>query len=145
MLEKIDTDIKTALLGGDKKTADALRFLKNSLNNARIALGRELNEEEAIRVIRKEIKMRIEARDLYAANERSELAAKEEFERGLYASYVPDALGQEKLLEIIESTYRGLGGEPNFASLMPAVMKAVAGQADGKTVAEAVKKYIQGE
>jgi hypothetical protein len=143
MQGKIDGDINEALKKGDRPKAEALRLLKSALINARIATGRELTDEEAIRVIRKEIKSRIEARDLYATNDRAELAKKEEFERTTYAVYIPKELDQNELKSIITKVSQDLKDELSFSKLMPAVMEAVAGKADGRVVSELVKKYLE--
>jgi uncharacterized protein len=145
MYAKIEADIKRALLNGDKATAEALRFLKSVLMNARISVGHELSEEETVKAIRKEMKLRIEARDMYAANQRSELAAKEEFERNLFAHYLPEEMNEQQLISIIETIAHKIPQPVKFGELMSAVMKEVAGKVDGKTVAELINKYIGGE
>jgi hypothetical protein len=143
MIDKIDLDIKQALKNGDQATATALRFLKSVIINARIAAGHELVDDEIVRVIRKEIKSRIEARDIYSRNGRQELAAKEETERQLYSSYVPADLKPAELDRLVTAAAKKLNQDLTFSHLMPATMKLVAGQADGQTVAQAVNRYIE--
>jgi uncharacterized protein len=145
MHKRIREDLNNALKRGDKQTAEALRFLLSVVNNARISLGHELEDEEVIKVIRKEIKQRIESRDIYTANNRDDLAAKEESERSPYLLYVPEELTKEELDKIIVDIAIGFVGAPTFAQLMPLVIKQVSGRADGKTVAEQVKQYLNGE
>jgi uncharacterized protein YqeY len=145
MQQKIDADIKTALIGGDKQTAEALRFLKSILINAKISVQHDLDDLEVARVIRKEIKSRQEAKELYIANQRPELADKEEFEAKLYSKYVPQEMSQEQVIEIIKSTAGAQDGLGDFAKLMPEIMKAVAGRADGKLVADTLKEYLNGK
>lgn len=143
MLEKINADIITELKAGEKPTAEALRLLKSALTNARIAAGHDLSDEECIKVIRKEMKSRVEARDLFRENNRAEQADKEEFERSVYAAYVPEQMNAESIDKII-SEQAADNNEITFAELMPKVMKATSGKADGKLVAERVKSYLQG-
>ncbi|HUD03672.1 MAG TPA: GatB/YqeY domain-containing protein [Patescibacteria group bacterium] len=146
MLNQIDLDINGALKRGDHITTDALRFLKSSIINAQIAARHDLSDEEILRVIRKEIKSRIEARDIYAEHGRRELAAKEESERSIYAVYVPDELDPQKLNALVIKAAKDIEGDVTFNKLMPITIQLVAGQSDGKTVVEAVKKYLeQGE
>lgn len=142
MLERISQDINAALKRGDKATAEALRLVKSALMYAKISLGHDLSEDEAIKVLRKEMKSRVEARDLYAANDRPEQAAKEEFERSVYAQYVPEQLGEKDIDAYITTAVADLGNNVAFSQLMPAVMKLAAGKADGKVVAERVKLYL---
>ena len=141
MLDKVSQDINAALKTGDKPRAEALRLLKGAMVNTRIALGHELSDEEAEKVIRKEMKSRVEARDIFAANNRPEQAAKEEFERSVYAGYVPEQLGEADIDALIEQAAET--SELQFSQLMPATMKLAAGKADGKLVAERVKAFIE--
>jgi uncharacterized protein len=142
MVDKIQADVIAALKSGDKATADALRLLMSAFTNARIALGHDLTDEEATKVIKKEIKSRIEARDLFAANDRQEQADKEEFERQTYAKYVPAEL-DESAIDALVATAAETVEELSFAKLMPATMQAAKGQADGKLVAERVKAFLE--
>jgi uncharacterized protein YqeY len=102
-----------------------------------------LNDDEVTKVLRKEIKSRIEARDLFAANDRSEQAAKEEFERSVYATYVPEQLNETDVDSLIVKAASELGADIAFSQLMPATMKLAAGKADGKFVADRVKVYLE--
>lgn len=145
MLDKVNQDITTALKAGDKPTAEALKLVKSALMYARIAAGHDLNEEEATKIIRKEMKSRVEARDMYRNNDRPELADKEEFERATYAKYVPEELGESAIDAVISEQAKALGSDATFAQLMPKVMQALAGKADGKVVSERVKVFIGGK
>lgn len=142
MIDKIKADVIAALKSGDKATVDALRLLVSAFTNARIAAGHDLSDEEATKVIKKEMKSRVEARDLFAANDRQEQADKEEFERQTYAKYVPAELDAQAIDALVE-TAAGTVEELSFAKLMPATMQAAKGQADGKLVAERVKAFIE--
>lgn len=141
MLDTVFNDINSALKAGDKKTANALRMLYSALKNAKIDSRGDFSDADATAVIKKEIKKRIEARDLYSQNGRDEQAASEEFERALFSQYVPAELSADKIDEIIGFTADNLE-EIKFSTLMPAVMKEVAGQADGRLVSERVKHFI---
>jgi hypothetical protein len=144
MIDQVNREIIEALKRRDRKSANALKMLKNSLDNAIKAKGGALAENEAVNIVRKEIKMRAEARDLYAGNNRSELAEQEEFERSLFSHYLPKELALPQLEEIIAKVYENIDENPTFAKLMPEIMKEVAGRLDGKTVAEELKKYLKG-
>ena len=144
MQDKVSQDINVALKSGEKTTAEALRLLKSALLNARIALGHDLNDEEATVVVRKEIKARIEARDLFSENGREEQAKQEEFERELYSSYVPMQLSEDDIDAFIAASAEENSGV-NFGILMSQVMKKCAGNADGKLVTERVKYFLEGK
>ncbi len=143
IVEKVNQDLIAALKSGQKPKAEALRLLKSALTNQRINLGHELNDEEATKVIKKEIKSRIEARDLFRNNNRPEQADKEEFERSVYAEFVPAELTDEQISEIIDEVIASKGKESPFGVLMGESMKKVAGQADGARISKILKEKIQ--
>lgn len=141
MLDKVYSEVNKALKSGDKARAEALRMLYSSLKTAKIDNGGSLNEEDALRVVKKEIKKRVEARDMFAQNDRQELADKEEYERALFAEFAPKELNTEQIDKLITEAASETS-DVNFGALMSAVMKKAAGQADGKTVSARVKDYI---
>ena len=141
MIERVQNDLKSALKSGDKQATSALRMLLSSLKNAKIDHNNQLSEEQAISVVKKEIKKRVEARDLFANNGRPEQAAQEEFERQLLSQYAPAQLSESKVDEIIKDVVKNTT-EVNFGSIMSKVMQATAGNADGKMVANRVKYYL---
>ncbi len=142
MLNRVHSDSNAALKAGDKKTAEALRLLYSALKNAQIEDGGALADERAIQVIKKEMKKRVEARDLYAEHGRQEQAAQEEFERTLYSQYAPLELSVEQIDAIIR-TVSANAPEQTFAKIMPLVMREAKGNADGRLVSERVKIYIE--
>lgn len=142
MLDRVQGDSNAALKAGDRKTVAALRLLFSALKNVKIDNGGVLSDEQATACIKKEIKKRVEARDLYSQNDREELAAQEEFERSIYSQYVPEEMSQEVIDEIIEIAAKEID-EVKFATLMQAVMKQAKGQADGRLVSERVKLFIE--
>ena len=142
MLDRVHSDSNAALKAGDKKTAEALRLLYSALKNAQIEDGGALADERAIQVIKKEMKKRVEARDLYAEHGRQEQAAQEEFERTLYSQYAPTELSVDQIDAIIR-TVSARAPEQTFAKIMPLVMREAKGNADGRLVSERVKIYIE--
>lgn len=135
--DKVSQDIIAYLKAGAKDKAEALKLLKSAINNSRIAKGHDLTEDEVIKVVRKEIKSRVEARDLYLNNNRQELADKEEFERDLYSHYVPAELSDTELSQIIN---KHINETDNFGQLMSKVMSEVAARADGGRVSKMIKQ-----
>ena len=141
MIERVQNDLKSALKSGDKQATSTLRMLLSSLKNAKIANANSLTDEQAISVVKKEIKRRIEARDMYANNDRPEQAAQEEYERQLLSQYAPAQLTQKQVDDLIISVAKTTT-DTNSGSIMPKVMQAAKGNADGKMVADRLKNYL---
>ena len=141
-VDTVSKDLIAALKAGDKPKAEALRLLKSALTNARIAAGHELNEEEIIKVIRKEMKSRIEARDMFRQNDRRAQADQEELERQVYSAYVPAELSDEQLSELIKSVVNQAGDNLQFGQLMGQAIKLAGGKADGSRISAELKKQL---
>lgn len=141
MIERVQNDLKSALKSGDKQATSTLRLLLSSLKNAKIANANNLTEEQAVGVVKKEIKKRVEARDMYAKNGRPEQAAQEEYERQLLSRYAPKQLTQDQVDQLITNVAKTTS-DITFGSIMPKVMQAAKGNADGKMVADRLKNYL---
>jgi uncharacterized protein YqeY len=103
MLERLNQDIKAALLGGDNETVEALRFLKNSLDNSCKQKGSELTDQEIVAILRKELKKRDEAAELFTRGGNNASAEKEHREANLIKTYLPAEVSEEEITERIKS------------------------------------------
>ena len=126
-----------------------LRMLKAALTNAAIeksgAQG-QLNDADAIQVIRKQVKQRHDSIESFEKGGRAELAAKEKEELSILQSYLPQAMSADEISKLIRETIAEVGA--NSKAQMGAVMKAlqtkVAGRADGKTLSAEVQRQLSG-
>ncbi len=140
--ETIENDLKQAMLDKQADKVSVLRMLVAGIKNARIEKGEDLNEEDEIKVLKKEAKKRTEAIEIYKKAERNELAEKEEKELQVIKKYLPEEMGAEKIKEIVlEMKAAGELGD-DFGSAMKAVMGKLKGGADGKLVAGVVKQEL---
>lgn len=143
---------KDALKKGDVVRVSTLRLLSNALHNEEIAKQRELTEEEELGVVRRQLKQREEAVEAYKKGGRPESAEKEKREAEILKEFLPasPSLGgpaqmpEEEVEKIVEQVVAEIGtsGPSDFGRVMGAVMARVKGQADGKIVAEAVRKKL---
>jgi uncharacterized protein YqeY len=145
--QRVDDDLKAALLGGDRFAAQTLRGLKAAVLNEEVALGRRedgLNDEEVEKIIAKEVKKRNESIALYEQNNRPELADDEKKEAAILSVYLPQQLGEAELKEIIASKIAELGvsGPQAMGQVIGAVKSQVGNTADGATVARLVKESL---
>lgn len=120
MLERLNQDIKAALLRGDGEIVDALRFLKNSIEVATKQKGSDLSDQEIVAVLRREVKKRDEAAELFGKGGNSASASKERSEAKLIKGYLP----AEQSESDIEEKIKALISENNI-SLVPASMGQV--------------------
>ena len=145
--ETIDHDLVASLRAKDGERVATLRLLKNNLKNTAIAKRMtedKFSDEDVIAVIRQEVKKRKESIEAFTAGARPELAAKEKSELVILETYLPPNLDDATLTKIIQDVVAAeqLAPPYNFGKLMGAVVKQVAGRADGAAVKEAVQKFI---
>lgn len=148
MLEqRIEQDIKAALLAGDSVKATTLRGLKATLLNVKVAEGKRdsgLNDEEVIKILSKEAKKRQESADLYKQGGNNEKAEAELTEKALIETYLPEQLSEDDINKIIDEVLAGMR-EVGLKDMGPVIgqVKAKAGaQADGAVIARLVKEKL---
>jgi len=145
---RLDQELKTALLAGDKVLATTLRGLKSVILYAEVAKGvREqgLGDDEIIVLLSKEAKKRQESADLYTQGGNEEKAAAELEEKKVIEAYLPAQLSDDELSGLIDEALEELGvsGPSALGQVIGAVKQKTAGQADGGRIAQLVKERLQ--
>jgi len=143
--EKINDDLKQAMLAGDKVRTETLRSIRAGvIEFDKSGAGREMNPDEEMKLLMSAAKKRKEAIELYRANARPELAEKEEAELAVISGYLPQQMSREeverRIREVIANT--GAAGPQDTNKVMPLLMKELKGKADGKLVQEIVKSIL---
>ncbi|HYH36131.1 MAG TPA: GatB/YqeY domain-containing protein, partial [Candidatus Saccharimonadales bacterium] len=96
--QRLEQDIKDALLSGDKTRATTLRGLKAVLLNVKVAAGKRdsgLTDDEVLPVLSKESKKRQESADLYKQGGDQARAEAELAEKTIIDNYLPAQLSEE--------------------------------------------------
>ena len=138
----LDADLKVAMKARDQVRVDTLRLLVSSAHNKKIELGHDLSNEEIISVLQKEAKKRDESIALYQKAERNDLADKEQAELVVIKAYLPATLSEAEVKDAVVKMKAAGELGTDFGSAMRAVMAKFKGQADGKLVADIVKKEL---
>jgi uncharacterized protein YqeY len=137
----------------DELVKSTLRMTLTAIGNAEVAgeEARELDDDEVLAIIIREAKKRTESAEAFAAAGRDELAAQERAEREVLSRYLPAQLSDDELADIaraaVEQTAAELGARPGprqMGQVMKKATAAVAGRAEGRRVAAAVKALLAG-
>src|SRR5579859_3782312 len=141
--ERIDQDLKKALLAGDKSLATTLRGLKSVILYAEVAAGSRdtgLPDEEITALLAKEAKKRQESADLYTKGGSAERAEAELAEKRVIESYLPKQLSDDELKQLVDAVVKELGASTPQAmgQVISKVKEKSNGAADGARVAAAV-------
>jgi uncharacterized protein YqeY len=148
MLEqRLEQDLKTALLARDSQTVSTLRGVKSALLNLKVATGKResgLSDEEVMSVLSKQSKQRQESADLYVQGKDQARADAELAEKKIIDVYLPQQLSEAELMPIIDKVIRDTGATSPAAmgQVMAAVRAQTAAQADGAVIARLVKEKL---
>lgn len=145
MLEKVNSDLVTAMKEQDKFTLSVLRMLKSALKNEEINKKSSLTDDEVLAVIKKQVKTRKDSKEEYLTYNRTDLADNLEKEIEILNKYLPEELSDEELEKIIDETIKELN--PDGMKGMGLVIKTVGSKcgaaADMKKVSSMVKEKLQ--
>jgi uncharacterized protein YqeY len=145
--ERVDSDLKTAMREKNVVKLGVLRMLKAALMNATIEKSgaqSQLNDADAVQVIRKQVKQRQDSIESFEKGGRAELAAKEKEELSILQTYLPQAMGAEDVSKAVREAIAEVGAtsKAQMGAVMKAVQARVAGRADGKTLSSEVQKQL---
>ncbi len=146
LFDKISADIKTAMLARDKVRLETLRGIKKEFLEAKTAKGSDGNlaDDQATKILAKMAKQRRETAEIYASQNRPELAENELAEAAVIEEYLPRQLTEEELVaelkKIIEQT--GASSAKEMGKVMGVASKALAGRADGKVISAKVRELL---
>ena len=146
LIDRIEEDSANALRQGDKNSLSVLRMLKSDLKYKKIELGRELTDADCLAVLTAAAKQRKDAIREYRRGARDDLVNKEQAELGIIKKYLPEEMGEEELVKLIDEVIAetDASGPGDIGVVMQAVMPKVKGRADGRKVNELVLKKLRG-
>lgn len=143
--QRVNQDIKKAMLAKDSVRLNTLRMLKSAAGYAAIEAKKdELSDPEFTAVIRKEAKKRKDAHEQFLKGDRPEQAALEQQELEILEVYLPAPFTDDELKAAVEAAISELGAtsKREMGQVIKAVQTASAGRADGKTVSQMVGKLL---
>ncbi len=142
--ERINQDIKTAMLAKDKERLAALRDIKSKLLLEATSGSGEVSDEAANKIVLKLYKQRMDTYALYVDQARQDLADEELFQAKVIEEYLPKMLSEDEVrAEVIAAiTQTGASGPQEMGKVMGILSGKLAGKADGKLIATIVKEEL---
>ncbi len=146
--EDIKASLKDALKAKEEVRLRTIRSMMTAFTNEAVATGGTpqtlLNDEQALAVIKRLSKQRKESILQYEAANRPELAAPEKDELVVLESYLPQMMSQDEIRPIAEAKKAELGidDKSKMGQLMGAIIKELAGKADGGDVKAVVESLF---
>jgi uncharacterized protein YqeY len=150
MQDKIDSDLKAAMLSGDKQKAEVLRGLKTALQYEAFNAGsqdRSVSDEVAQKVLAREAKKRQDTAEIYKNAGEAARAEAELSEKKIIDTYLPEQLGEEEVKKIVdeEVSNQGASSPSDMGKVIGAVRARLGASADGATIARLVKEALNSQ
>ena len=144
MRDKIINDIKEAMKSQDKEKLAVLRMVKGAMQLEEINKKQELNDEDVIAVISKQIKTRKESIVEFEKGNRADLIEKTQAEIKILEAYMPEQLSEEEVNKIIEEAIEQVNPQApsDMGKIMGIVTPKLKGRADMSSVSKIVKEKI---
>lgn len=141
MREKILMDMTSAMKSQDKDTLRVLRMVKGAMQLEEINVKHELNDEEVIAIIGKQIKTRKESIVEFEKGNRNDLVEATKSEISILEKYMPEQMSEEEISKIISEVF--LNVNPTGPSDMGKIMGQIAPKVKGKADMGIVNKLIK--
>jgi uncharacterized protein YqeY len=143
--DRINADIKSAMLAKEKERLAALRDIKSKLLLEATSGGSaEVSEEVAMKICLKLYKQRMETYELYNQQGRADLAEEEMFQAKVIEEYLPKMLSEAEVKAEVEVAVAQVGasGPQDMGKVMGVLTGKLSGKADGKVIAALVKEVL---
>jgi uncharacterized protein YqeY len=139
ILERVQADTRAAMKAGEKDRVMTLRMIASSLQQ-----DEKLGDGDAVAVLQRERKKRVEAAEAFDGAGRGEQAQAERSEADLIADYLPEQLSDEELDRIVSDAVErtGAASPKEMGKVIGMVMGQVKGRVDGKRVSSAVRERL---
>lgn len=142
----IDQEIKKAMLAKNNAQLRGLRAIKAAILVAKTEKGaaEEITEEVETKILQRLIKQRRESADIYRQQNREDLYTVEEEEIDVINQFLPKQLDAAEVESIIAQVIEKSGATSvkDMGKVMGMANAALAGKADGKLIAEIVKRKL---
>eukprot|EP01107_Rhizomastix_libera_P017647 TRINITY_DN8645_c0_g1_i1.p2 TRINITY_DN8645_c0_g1~~TRINITY_DN8645_c0_g1_i1.p2 ORF type:complete len:151 (+),score=8.32 TRINITY_DN8645_c0_g1_i1:164-616(+) len=143
--QKINEELKNSMKAGLKDRTDAIRAIRSAIIEFnKSGTGKEMTEEDGIKLLNVQAKRRRDAMDMYEKAGRPDLFEKEKAELEVIQEFLPKQLSDEEVADVVKNVIAEIGatGMKDMGKAMGACMKALAGKTDGNKVQTVVKDIL---
>jgi len=136
--------MKTAMRAKDKDRLGVIRLILAAIKQQEVDTRVSLDDTAVLAVLDKMLKQRRDSISQYQAAGRDDLAQKEQFEVDVIQEYMPEALSDEALEQLIKDAIAATGAQSmkDMGKLMNELRPKVQGRADMGQVSQKVKALL---
>ena len=142
--EQINKDMIEYMKSKDSFSLSVVRMLKGAIQLEKINLKRDLNDDEVISVISKQVKMRNDSVAEFEKAKRQDLVDQYKKEIDLLNKYLPEQLTEDEIIKIIEEAFAKINptSPKDMGLIMREVSPKVNGRADKGKVSQIIKEKL---
>ncbi|REK51320.1 MAG: GatB/YqeY domain-containing protein [Bacteroidetes bacterium] len=143
--EKINADLKSAMLAKDEPAVRGLRAIKQAILLAKTSGGGSIHADEELKMLQKLVKQRKESVDIYIHQNREDLAAPEKEEIAVIEKYLPAQMSEDEVRLELKNLIGSLGdvSAKDMGKIMGLASKHFAGKADNKLVSQILREILK--
>jgi len=143
---KITNALKEAMKSKNLTALTALRAVKSAIllhKTQKSSVG-ELSQEDEMKILQKLVKQRKDSADIYKGQGRNDLADPELKEAEIIQKFLPKALSEDEVKEVVKSIIEEIGAEgmKDMGKVMGISTKKLMGKADGQMISTIVKEFL---
>lgn len=145
--ERINEDLKVYMKSKDTFKLGVVRMVKGAVQLEKINLKKEeLSDDEIIKLISKQIKMRKDSIAEFTKAGRDDLVQQNEKEIDVLKEYMPEEMSEEEVINIINEAISSTGASniKEMGKVMREVTPKVSGRFDMGRVSSIIKEKLNG-
>ena len=144
LAERINNDLKECMKNKDSFKLSVIRMVKGAMQLEKKDPRAELTDEEMIKVISKQIKMRNDAINEFKKANRQDLISQNEKEIEILNSYLPPKLSDEEVNKILDEAFSLVNpsSSKDMGKIMKEVSSRVAGRADMSVISTLIRERL---
>ena len=139
-------DMKAAMKAKEagKQKLAVIRMVRSAIRQTEIDGQKELDDNDVIALISKEVKMRRDSIDEFKKGGRGDLVAQTEAEIAVLMPYLPKQLSEEEVRALVKEAIANTNATTvkDMGKVMGTASKQLAGLAEGRTISAIVKELL---
>ena len=142
--QRIQDDMRSAMKGGDKRKLGVIRLVMAAIKQREVDERIELDDDQVLAVLDKMVKQRRDSIEQYEKAGRDELAEQEKFEIEVLQEYLPEALSEDEITDLIKQVMAETGAESmkDMGKVMGMLKPKLQGRADMGAVSAKIKQLL---
>ena len=142
--DRLEAAMRDAMRAREDQRVQTLRMAMSAAHNRRIALGRDLTDDEVVEVLTRQVKQRRESIEMYRSAGRDDRAAAEEAEAAILAEFLPEQLDEAAVEELARAAIAetSASSPADMGRVMGRLTPQTKGRADGRMVSDVVRRLL---